>query len=105
MGRFQLELIYRYFPPFFHLTVCYFCPVGLSLLIQHFPQVLWVLKLFLSPGQKTEVTSTSTRPVKNVLTTKGVQDRNNQLLDERTVENKGKLISLSNSILVTLIFY
>ena len=29
---------------------CSFCPVGLSLLIQHFQQVLWVLKLLLSPG-------------------------------------------------------
>ena len=27
-----------------------------------------------------------------VLTTKGLQDRNNLLLDGRTVENKGKLI-------------
>ena len=32
MGRFQLELIYLYFPPSFHLTVGCFCPVGLSLL-------------------------------------------------------------------------
>ena len=46
----QLELIYLYFPPSFHLTVCCFCPVGLSLLYQHFQQVLWVLKLHLSPG-------------------------------------------------------
>ena len=37
--------------------------------------------------------STPTRPVENVvITTKGLQDRNNQLLDGRTVENKGKLI-------------
>ena len=27
---------------------CCFCPVGLSLLIQHFQQVLWMLKLLLS---------------------------------------------------------
>ena len=32
MGRFQLELIYLYFPPSSHLTVGCFCPVGLSLL-------------------------------------------------------------------------
>ena len=33
------------------------------------------------------------RPVENVvITTKGLQDRNNLLLDGRTVENKGKLI-------------
>ena len=40
-----------------------------------------------------EVTSVGTRPVENVvITTKGLHDRNNLLLDERTVENKGKLI-------------
>ena len=43
-------LFYLYFPPSFHLTVLCFCPVDLSLLIQHFQQVLWVLKLFLSPA-------------------------------------------------------
>ena len=43
---------------------------------------------------KTVVTSTPTRPVENVLiTTKGLQDRNNLLLDGRTVENKGKVMS------------
>ena len=43
--------------------------------------------------EETEVTSTPTRPVENVvLTTKGLQDRKKQLLDGRTVENKGKLI-------------
>ena len=36
MGRFQLELIYLYFPPSFDLTVGCFWPVGLSLLQQHF---------------------------------------------------------------------
>ena len=30
--------------------------------------------------------------MENVITTKGLQDRNNLLLDERTVEHKGKLI-------------
>ena len=53
MGRFQLELFYHYFPPSFHLTVVVSCPVGLS-----------------CPSQETEVTSTSTRPVKNVITKK-----------------------------------
>ena len=48
--------------------------------------------------QETEVTSTPTRPVDNVvITTKGLQGRNNLLLDGRTVENKGKLI-LTKSI-------
>ena len=43
--------------------------------------------------QETEVTSTPTRSVENaVLTTKGLQDRNIQLLDGTTVENKGKTI-------------
>ena len=32
MGRFQLELIYLYFPPSSHLIDVCFCPVGLSLL-------------------------------------------------------------------------
>ena len=42
---------------------------------------------------ETEVTSTPTRPVENVvITTKGLHDRKNLLLDGRTVENKGKLI-------------
>ena len=42
--------------------------------------------------QETEVTSTPTRPVDNVvITTKGLQDRNINILDGTTVENKGKL--------------
>ena len=32
MGRFQLELIYLYFPPSSQLVYLCFCPVGLSLL-------------------------------------------------------------------------
>ena len=45
------------------------------------------------PSQETEVTSTSTRPVQNVvITRKGLQDRNDLLLNGRTVDNKGKLI-------------
>ena len=45
------------------------------------------------PSQETEVTSTPTRPVDNVvITTKGLQDRNIHILDGTTVENKGKLI-------------
>ena len=43
--------------------------------------------------EETEVTSTPTRPVDNVvITTKGLQDIKKQLCDEKTVENKGKLI-------------
>ena len=38
-------------------------------------------------------TSTPTRPVENVvLTTKGLQERNIQMLDGKAVENKGKPI-------------
>ena len=43
-------------------------------------------------SQETEVTSTPTRPVDNVITTKGLQDRNIHIIDGTTVENKGKLI-------------
>ena len=38
------------------------------------------------------MTSTPTRPVDNVITTKGLQDRNINILDGTTVENKSKLI-------------
>ena len=42
---------------------------------------------------ETEVTSTPTKPVDNVIiATKGLQDRNINILDGTTVENKGKLI-------------
>ena len=37
------------------------------------------------------MTSTPTRPVDNVVITKGIQDRNMHVLDGTTVENKGKL--------------
>ena len=45
------------------------------------------------PSQETEVTSTPIRPVDNVvIATKGLQDRNINILAGTTVENKGKLI-------------
>ena len=45
------------------------------------------------PSQETEVTSTPTIPVDNVvIATKGLQDRNINILAGMTVENKGKLI-------------
>ena len=48
------------------------------------------------PSQETEVASTPTGPVENfVITTKGLQDRNNLLLDGSTVENKGKVMLIS----------
>ena len=58
--------------------------------------VFWLGQLTVQqncPSQETEVTSTPTRPVDNVvITTKGLQDRNINILDGRTVEKKGKLI-------------
>ena len=49
--------------------------------------------LFVCRRQETEITSTPTRPVENVvITTKGLQNRKIHILDGTTVENKGKLI-------------
>ena len=45
------------------------------------------------PSQETEVTSTPTRPVDNVvIATKDLQDKNINIIAGTTVENKGKLI-------------
>ena len=45
------------------------------------------------------MTSTPSRPVDNfVITTKGLQDRNINILDGTTVENKGKLIPISSQL-------
>ena len=44
------------------------------------------------PSQETKVTSTPSRPVNVVITTKDLQDKNIHILDGTTVENKGKLI-------------
>ena len=61
------------------------CP---GLLILEFKSLMWGEVCIL--GQETEVTSTPTRPVENVvITTKGLQDRNIHILDGTTVENKG----------------
>ena len=49
--------------------------------------------MFLHRWEETEVTSTPTRPVDNVvIATKGLQDRNTNIIAGTTVENKGKLI-------------
>ena len=54
------------------------------------------------PSQETEVTSTPTRPVDNVvIATKGLQDRNINILAGTTVENKGKLILINNIVFLT----
>ena len=74
-------LFYLYFLPSSHPTSVCFFPVGLSLLISTVN----------FPSQETKVTST---PVENaVLTTKGLQERNIQMLDGMTVENKGKTVN------------
>ena len=66
-------------------------PSNSKLFLSYRPFV--VITTFSTGLVETEVTSTPTRPVENVvITTKGLQDRNNLLLDGRTVENKGKLI-------------
>ena len=62
-----------------------------------------MLKSLVSPGlgrrQETEVTSTPTRPVDNVvIATKGLQDRNINIIAGTTVENKGKLILIRSII-------
>ena len=53
-------LLYLYFPPSSHLIFLCFRPAGLSLLI-HFQQVLWVLKLLLSPDLGRKNASRRTR--------------------------------------------
>ena len=76
----QLRINLPLFSTVFPSNSCCFCLVGLSLTVVN------------CPSQETEVTSTSEWPVENVvITTKGLQDRNNLLLDGRTVENKGTL--------------
>ena len=69
MGRFQLELIYcfTYFSTVVSFNICVF--------------------LSCRPFVVSEETSTPTRPVENVvLTTKGLQERNTQMLDGTMVE-------------------
>ena len=115
MGRFQLELIYFTFI-FHRLSIKQFDGKtvenkGKLILTEtshrcknmifkriNLPLLFTVLpsnsRLFLSCRSFVVITtfSTPTRPVENVITTKGLQDRNDLLLDGRTVENKGKLI-------------
>ena len=52
-------------------------------------------------GVEVEVTSTPTRPVDNVvIATKGLQDRNINIIAGTTVENKGKCNVVANFISV-----
>ena len=52
--------------------------------------ILQLIYLYFPPSS--HLIYISTRPVENVITTKGLQDRNIHILDGTTVENKGKLI-------------
>ena len=87
MGRFQLEFIVI---PLFSTVV----PCNICMFLSCRPFVVITFSTGLVGVEVwTEVTSTPTRPFENVvITTEGLQDRNNLLLDGRTVENKGKLI-------------
>ena len=74
---FKLELIYLYFPPSFHQIV-------VSVLITTLSTGLVGVEVTSVSWLGTEVTSTPTRPVDNVvITTKGLQDRNNNCVLER----------------------
>ena len=71
MARFQLELIYyfTYFSTVVPSNICVFLSCG--------PFVVNTQ----GPSQETEEISTPTRPVENVvLTTKGLQERNTQVV-------------------------
>ena len=70
--------------------------VGRRLYIGSFCPAMTLFSRYLEEAafsQETEVTSTPTRPVDNVvITTKGLEDRNIHILDGTMVENKCKLI-------------
>ena len=74
--------------------------VGRRLYIGSFCPAMTSLSRCLEEAEVTEVTeviSTPTRPVDNVvIRTKGLQDRNIHIFDGTTVENKGKLILIDN---------
>ena len=81
MGRFQLELFY-YFTYF-----SYRRPFNVCVFLSCRPFVVNTTFSVDCPSQETEVTSTPTRHVENVvLTMKGPQERNTQILHGTTVE-------------------
>ena len=86
MARFQLELIYCfiYFSTDVPSNICMFLSCR-----------SFVANTFSTGLVGVEVTSVSipTRPVENVLATKGLQDRNIKMLYGTTLENKGKTIN------------
>ena len=100
-------LFYLFFNrlPIQHLCVLF--PVGLSLLIQHFQQVLWVLKFLLSPGfgncllpKPGDRSNFNTHKTcwKCCINNERLTGQKQKLLDGWTVENKGKLILLLNAM-------
>ena len=67
--------------------------INLPLFSTVVPAIIFMFLSCRPPGQETEVTSTPTRHVDNVvIATKGLQDRNINMLAGTMVENKGKLI-------------
>ena len=48
--KFEIIYYFTYFSPSSHPTLLCFFPVGFSLLMQHFQQVLWALKFLLPPA-------------------------------------------------------
>ena len=83
----SFPLLLEFYLPLFSTVL----PSNSRLFLSCRPFVVITFSTGLADVEVTSV-STSTRPVENVITTKGLQDRNNLLLDGRTVENKGKLI-------------
>ena len=84
MGRFQLELIFysTYSSTVVPSNSFVFLYCGLFV-VDTFPTAL----MGVGASEVTEKTSTPTRQVENVvLTTKGLQERNTQLLDGTTLE-------------------
>ena len=74
----HLEFIYLYFPPSSQLVYVMFLSCRPFVVITTLSTGLVGVEITINcPSQETEVTSTPTRPVDNVLiTTKGLQDRN-----------------------------
>ena len=88
MGRFQLEFIVL---PLFSTVV----PSNICMFLYCRPfAVITTFSTDLVGVEETEVTSTPTRPVENVvITAKDLQDTNIHILDWTTMENKDKIIN------------
>ena len=91
MGRFQLEIIYyfTYFSTIIPSNICEFLSCRPFVVNTTFSTGLVGVEVSFWASQETEETLTPTRSVENVvLTTKGLQQRNTQMLDGMTVEIK-----------------